>query len=145
MKAGDFDVKLKIFSGYELPTYTAPAFCGIACVATLILVHESLMPTGPSSSLNHFDKVMHFLSYFVLTGLWAIACGGRSLIKIALIIATMGIGLEIAQHVMELGRTGSIWDALANFAGCVFAVIAVKTLIGADPVNRTNATPQQTV
>ncbi len=79
--------------------------------------------------MPHFDKVMHFGSYFILVGLWAIAFRLKSLPAVVTAVAVLGIGLEIAQHMMNLGRTGSIWDTLANFAGCLAAAFAVRALI----------------
>lgn len=40
----------------------------------------------------------------------------------------LGVGLEIAQHVMNLGRTGSIWDAFANSAGAILAAALLRVL-----------------
>lgn len=37
--------------------------------------------------------------------------------------ALYGIGLEIAQALMPFGRTGSVWDALANLLGASVVVI----------------------
>ena len=121
-------MKLKLFSGIDLPGFTAPVFFGVALAATATVIFESLMPTGPSASIGDFDKIMHFVSYFTLAGLWALAFRGRSLITIVAALAVMGIGLEIAQQMMNLGRTGSIWDALANFAGCVLAAFIMNAL-----------------
>ena len=118
-----------MFSGIDLPGFTAPLCLGVALVATAVLIYESLIPTGPSASIGHFDKIMHFVSYFTLTGFWALAFRGRHLTATVAAMALMGLGLEVAQHVMELGRTGSIWDASANFAGCVLAAFTVNVLI----------------
>jgi|GEM_PF-1644788 len=137
-------MKLKLFSTYTLPPYVAGVFRAIALIATLVLVHESLLPAGQSPSLNNFDKFMHFASYCLLTGLWALAFNGRGLLKITIILTALGFGLEVAQHVMELGRTGSIWDALANFAGCGVAALVATRIIEADAVSPENSAPQMT-
>jgi len=71
----------------------------------------------------HLDKVMHIGAYAVLAGLsrfgWTKLWGGT----IFLLLAGFGIGIEILQHLMDVGRTGSVADALANIVGAALALI----------------------
>jgi len=71
----------------------------------------------------HMDKVLHLGAYAVLAGLarigWPKLWGGL----IFFVLATFGIGIEIAQHSMNLGRTGSIADILANLTGTALPLL----------------------
>jgi len=67
--------------------------------------------------IAHADKLLHFGAYAVLAGLarlgWPKLWGGW----IFLGFAGFGIGIEIAQHIMSIGRTGSLADTAANLLG----------------------------
>jgi len=67
--------------------------------------------------IAHADKLLHFGAYAVLAGLarlgWPKLWGGWMFLG----FAGFGIGIEIAQHTMSIGRTGSLADTAANLLG----------------------------
>ncbi len=89
---------------------------------TVILV-MSLRPSVNMGSVLHMDKLVHLGAYAVLAGLvrfgWPKLWGGL----IFLGLAIFGIGIELAQHYMAVGRTGSLADTLANILGAALALI----------------------
>ena len=96
----------------------------LAIFATLFIIYMSLRPSVSVGGVPHGDKVMHFLVYAVLAGLtrlgWPRLWGGWIVIG----FVALGIGLEIAQHMMAVGRTGSVADALANSLGILVVIIS---------------------
>jgi len=96
---------------------------GLAILATLIVIYMSLRPSFSTGGVPNADKVLHLLSYAVLAGLtrlgWPRVWGGWVVVG----FISLGVVLEVAQHFMALGRTGSIADAIANALGVLLAVI----------------------
>ncbi len=99
-------------------------------VAVLVFVtYESLEPTPPSADITHADKVMHLLAYGLLTGLFALAMPRIKLFSVFLWPSVYGAVIEVAQALMPYGRTGSLWDLLANMTGTLCAVLGWVLLI----------------
>jgi len=73
--------------------------------------------------IPNIDKVAHLGAYAVLAGLarlgWPKLWGGW----IFLVFAILGIGIEIAQHTMSMGRSGSLADTAANLLGTALPLI----------------------
>lgn len=82
----------------------------------------SLRPSVSVGGMAHIDKVLHFGAYGVLAGLarlgWPKLWGGW----LFLLLGIFGIVIEILQHNMALGRTGSLADTAANLAGVGIAL-----------------------
>ncbi len=91
--------------------------------ALLTVAYMSLRPSLSVGGVQNMDKVLHFGAYGFLACLarlgWLRAWGGWIFLGLAL----FGIALEIGQHTMGLGRTGSIADTLANLGGAACALI----------------------
>jgi len=100
----------------------------LTIISLLIITYMSLQPAIPSGNIPYFDKLMHLGAYAVLAGLWRLGWpkfwGGW----IFLGLAIFGIAIEFAQHMMGLGRTGSIADAVANMSGAGLALIVFHFL-----------------
>lgn len=101
-----------------------PWFFRFLTIAALITVaYMSLRPSLSVGGVPHMDKVLHFGTYGVLAGLarlgWWRSWGGW----IFLGLASFGIALEILQHVMDLGRSGSLADTAANCAGAAICLL----------------------
>jgi len=83
----------------------------------------SLRPSVSVGDVPHIDKLLHLAAYGVLAGLvrlgWPKLWGGWIFLGLAL----FGGGIEIAQHLMALGRTGSIADLIANVLGAALVLI----------------------
>jgi len=103
--------------GFEVPVLVTRGFAGLAVFATLIVIFQSLSPVNAVPSVSHMDKVVHFLAYGILAGFWVLGLPRRSFLQIVGALVALGIAIEIGQHIMNFGRTGSVWDALANSFG----------------------------
>jgi VanZ family protein len=79
-------------------------------------------------NIPNFDKFVHFGMYFSFMSV--IIFENRKAIKstgilflIALIPFFYGIIIEILQSTLTITRTGSIYDAMANFAGILVSIL----------------------
>ena len=92
-------------------------FKGLTIVALSLVLVMSLRPSVSVGDMAHADKLMHLAAYAVLSGLarlgWPKLWGGLIFAG----LAVFGIGIEIAQYFMHLGRTGSFADVIANLIG----------------------------
>ena len=104
-------------------TLLSHIFKGLTFLAVLIVLIMSLRPAASMGGVPHIDKVLHFAAYATLAGLgrlgWPRIWGGWIFISLAM----LGIGIEIAQHLMDLGRTGSFADIVANLIGAAVPLI----------------------
>ncbi|MDE6377633.1 MAG: hypothetical protein K2K72_02700 [Duncaniella sp.] len=86
---------------------------------------EEELPLFPGA-----DKLAHFIMFGTLTGAFIFdrwrfdrPVGVKTALCVALGSALLGVGVELMQNYMELGRTGNDpLDALANAAGAFLAV-----------------------
>jgi len=102
-----------------------------ACVLTLSLLPPSDLPKV--SLFPEADKVIHFLMYFLFSGIgcWTLRTdvSKRNYYLIALISIGWGILMEILQLTMHDGRSFSIFDILANIAGVTCGILTYRFLI----------------
>jgi VanZ family protein len=102
-------------------------------LVALIILYLSLTSSHtfdevPMFDVPYFDKFVHFAMYF---GLMAVIIfenrrsikGGVKLFLISLIPLSYGIILEILQSMLTNTRSGNIYDALADEAGILTAVL----------------------
>jgi len=84
-----------------------------ACAAVLWV---TLIPADEVPQTGIWDKFEHFIAYAVLAllGAWALQKG---LVRLAIGLILMGVGVEVLQTLMHVGRQGDIRDALANSLG----------------------------
>ena len=98
-------------------------FKGLTFAALLVVLVMSLRPSVSIGDVPHADKLVHLAAYAVLSGLarlgWPKVWGGLIFAG----LAVFGIGIEVAQHTMNLGRTGSIVDILANLLGTALPLV----------------------
>jgi len=81
----------------------------------------SLWPMPPGPSTGHWDKVVHLVLYLIM-GLsvpWPVR--DRAWRSLAALTA-LGVGLEILQETMGLGRNGDVLDALSNGVGAALGL-----------------------
>jgi len=85
------------------------------------IAYQSLAPTNAPGSFNHMDKFVHAAVYCALA--FFIAGGWRhsTLLFVFLVTAGFGAALEAGQGVMNLGRTASLADQIANMVGAGLA------------------------
>lgn len=108
-----------------VPSWALPVTRGVFVLAIAVLTYQSIVPVTGSSVITHFDKIMHALGYAVLTGLLALAAPRMGLLKLFVFPTLYGGAMEIAQSLMPYGRTGSVWDLLANMVGTAFIVLSI--------------------
>lgn len=101
----------------------------LASMATAFIAYKSLVPTELSSDITHFDKILHFVAYFGLAGLFMAGLPRRSIIMIILSISVLGALIEILQTLMNLGRDGSIMDMMANSLGAICGAIIAHYIL----------------
>ena len=133
--------RLKSSKTILLERFTRNSYPGVLC-ALVILVLTGL----PGSFLPHVkpvfgvDKVVHLLMYagFVFAMLWGYRkpftengkAFRRKALWITLIIGIMyGILTEIMQETLVPGRTGSVYDWLADVIGCILGAIIAYFLL----------------
>jgi VanZ family protein len=108
------------------------ALFGLACLAISWL---SLAPAQALPGVTLWDKVEHAGAYMALTllGAWAFP---HRLTRLAAGLFAFGVGVEILQSMMGLGRQGEPADALANtvgIAGGLLLTLAIRERIRVKP------------
>jgi VanZ family protein len=105
----------------------------ITAAYLLLIVTLSLLPPTdlPKVELfEGFDKLVHFLMYFPLAALlcWSLKVEMKTdRIWIVIALAVLwGIGMELMQLAMHLGRSFSWYDELSNFIGAVFGTFLYR-------------------
>lgn len=116
--------------------YLKSILWALLTLALGIIPGSSLRKVG-SIPIPHFDKVVHFILFCILTLFLLYETANRNgnkalSLKTKTTIAASAIGygalLEIIQHLLVAGRTGNILDILANSLG-VFSALLVFHLI----------------
>ncbi|MDP1631047.1 MAG: hypothetical protein Q8L66_06475 [Caulobacter sp.] len=112
-----------------------PLRIALLLLAGLTVLWGSLAPSSIPPGPGLWDKAQHAAAYFGLTviGAWAFP---RRLTALAASLFAAGVGIEILQSMMNLGRQGDPADALANTAGIAAGLIltlAARRLIGDRP------------
>ena len=104
-------------------TVVSHIFKCLTLVALTVILVMSLKPSVSIGSVPNMDKLLHFGAYAILAGLarfgWPNLWGGWIFLGLGL----FGGGIEIAQHMMNIGRMGSIADLIANLLGTVFPLL----------------------
>lgn len=97
----------------------------VGCIAALSLLPPQDFPKIPV--FEGFDKVVHFMMYFILSLLlsWAVKTEQKYMRLFLIIPVTIGWGIfmEIMQYEMHLGRSFDIFDMLANSTGVGVGVL----------------------
>ena len=109
----------------------------IAIVATVFLAILSLSAVPKLNlglGIKAGDKYLHFIAYFGLSLMWYFALRDRINQKIFKIFVPLGlifygIILEGLQSGLTTYRTGDIYDAMANTAGVIVALILFRKII----------------
>ena len=88
----------------------------------------SLVPPPDMDLPKGFDKVEHFIAYFVLSASAVqLFASRRALLWIGLAMVGLGVGLEFAQHLATTSRTMDQADAWADLFGVVAGLATVFT------------------
>lgn len=109
----------------------------IAIIATVIIAVLSLSAVPKINlglGIKAGDKYLHFIAYFVLSSFWYFALRDRINQKIFNFLVPLGlifygIILEGLQSGLTTYRTGDVYDAIANTAGVIVALILFNRII----------------
>ena len=74
-------------------------------------------------SLPHFDKIGHFIAFFILAICFDFATQVEKKISVSLLVA-YGISVEVVQSYIP-GREASLGDIIADMAGVAFYFFVV--------------------
>ncbi|KAF2813669.1 uncharacterized protein BDZ99DRAFT_436054 [Mytilinidion resinicola] len=99
----------------------AGGFVGLCLIAGLAGLSPSEYAQLPAYKQS--DKVLHFLTFFVLTFLfyWILETNRRRVVQFTFLVCTvaLGFGSEVAQEIIPNGRNFDYYDILANALGSV--------------------------
>ncbi|MDZ7718622.1 MAG: VanZ family protein [Balneolaceae bacterium] len=98
-------------------------------LVTLVTLFFTMLPPGQlgNSNLYSYDKLGHFLIFFVWTLLYGLFMFSRKRTEIKLMLILLagcffGISVEIFQEILPFNRTMNSYDALADICGSAVAV-----------------------
>lgn len=101
---------------------------GLWCIAIVIVVVLSLIPTPQLALPSGSDKIEHVLAYFVLAASAVQLFATRAaLLRVGLGLVVMGIALELAQDTLTSYRMMDAADALANALGVAIGLVTALT------------------
>lgn len=104
----------------------------LAMSAALVaaIAYASLAPDVSVTVPRGFDKVEHFATYCGLA-VWFTGLYPRTRYwKVVLGLLALGLGLEIAQGVMQLGRSAEPLDMVANASGVAAGLLLALAVTG---------------
>ena len=97
---------------------------------TLLLTYMLLRPADSLPKDIHWfegaDKVVHFGIFGVLGFLFEATYPKQDFYKYLAILLLYAIFTEIAQHLMDNGRSGDVMDLLADILGIIIAYILFR-------------------
>jgi VanZ family protein len=102
----------------------------LSVIVTLIIIYLSLSPAKDFDNVKinipNFDKFIHFMMYLSLMSVIIFEHrrnirNYKSILQLAIFPVCLGITLEILQILLHNGRTGSIYDEMANLTGLLGA------------------------
>ncbi|WP_369061111.1 hypothetical protein ABOZ73_04680 [Caulobacter sp. 73W] len=99
-------------------------FKGLFAAACIVVVWQALGPPDGPGSLIPWDKALHGLTFFALTGMALLAFPKMKLWRIGVLMLAFGGLIEILQSLPFFDRDAEWADLLADAAG-VGAVLAV--------------------
>lgn len=94
-------------------------------------------PVGPPPVIPFQDKLFHAVVFAALTGPAVLVFPRKYLWFWVAHMIALGAGIEIVQAMGDNGRTGSVWDFLADLAGIAVALgigRAIRTRIAPETV-----------
>jgi VanZ family protein len=102
----------------------------LSTVIVAAIVYASLMPAVSLPLSGYSDKAEHFAAYCGLA-VWFTGLYPRTRYwRVVAALLALGLGLEIAQGVMRLGRSAELLDMVANAAGVGTGLLLALALTG---------------
>lgn len=90
---------------------------GVGIVLVLIVLYFCLEPPGERGVFLIPDKLSHALAFFGLTAWFAALVERRYYGLVVALMLVLGIGIELLQGWMALGRTAEVADVYADAIG----------------------------
>lgn len=87
----------------------------------IFILWKSLEPFYGQPGSHYIDKVQHFMAYFILSGFALLSRSPLRPLRLLLAILVFSAMIEILQGAMNMGRTASFADFVANLAGILAA------------------------
>lgn len=88
-----------------------------------LIIWKSVEATGPSRSIPHLDKVLHFGAYAILCFIALKSRLFKNAILAVMFVIAVGLLMETFQGVMGIGRTASLADFIANSCGAIVSFL----------------------
>lgn len=101
-------------------------------ITTLSLITIERVPSF-TLKLQHKDKVVHFVFYFVFVIAWNLSLMQKLKkfkVKVLSIAIVYGIVIEVLQYVLTENRTADFFDVLANSLGAILAFVLFPFIVG---------------
>lgn len=95
----------------------------LAFLFAVIIVLKSLTPAIPVISITNIDKAVHMSAYLALGMITLPAFADVKPFIVWCGLSVFGASVEIAQGLMNTGRTADVLDGVANASGAMLAVI----------------------
>ncbi len=90
---------------------------------SIVLLYLTLMPSvQPQSSIQHLDKLFHFIGFGAFAFFYRLAYPKIQESKIILLSCLLGVTVEIIQGILP-HRSFSYADMIADFTGILIAVL----------------------
>ncbi|MCB9204562.1 MAG: VanZ family protein [Flavobacteriales bacterium] len=109
------------------------AVCWTAFIVYALTKEPSSLPRYKWLAIEGVDKVIHAILFAIEAWLVAWAFGRdrnwRPILWVLLFCTVLGGGLEWVQHQFIEGRTGDVWDLLADSVGAVLGVMAFQKMM----------------
>jgi len=94
---------------------------GLFVAAAAVILWKSLEPFHGSPGPPYTDKIRHFMAYLCLTGLAFLSRLTSRRFRLMVAILVFSAAIEVLQGLMNMGRTASFADFVANLFGIFFA------------------------
>ncbi len=106
----------------------------LGLLGIFVVLVVCLVPTVPGPDFAGADKLEHLLTWFAVTAWFAALVERRVYLPLALAMVGLGVGIELAQDAMGLGRQGDWRDVVANSmgvgAGLMAAALSRESWLG---------------
>jgi len=94
----------------------------VLAAVTICLLPNQELPQ--SFSLN--DKLSHLIGHALMACYFAGLVARRSWWKILLFQFLLGVGIEVSQSLMQVGREADVFDCIANLAGAGLGLLLAR-------------------
>lgn len=98
----------------------------LGAVMVGVMLYLCLIPQVPGPNFPGVDKIEHLLAWGGLGAWFASLVERRGFLRLGIGLVVLGIGIEFAQELMNLGRQGDWRDVVANTLGVVLGVGSVQ-------------------